>query len=119
MKQYFATDGYWSDGTVWVEDLNKPMAPDNPKRLPLRLDLRNHSPTGFAWGYGGSGPAQLALALCADALGDDRTALLIYQQFKFRVMGRLDKDKGWSMTQDSILKELRDLLTTTGGRHAV
>ena len=25
--------------------------------LPLRLDLYNHSPTGFEWGYGGSGPA--------------------------------------------------------------
>ena len=23
--------------------------------LPLRLDLFNHSPTGFSWGYGGSG----------------------------------------------------------------
>src|SRR5204863_5783137 len=23
----------------------------------------NHSPDGFAWGYGGSGPAQLALAI--------------------------------------------------------
>lgn len=23
----------------------------------------NHSPDGFNWGYGGSGPAQLALAL--------------------------------------------------------
>lgn len=22
-----------------------------------RLDLWNHSPTGFEWGYGGSGPA--------------------------------------------------------------
>lgn len=27
------------------------------------LAVRNHSPTGFAWGYGGSGPAQLALAV--------------------------------------------------------
>jgi len=26
--------------------------------------VRNHSPDGFAWGYGGSGPAQLALAIC-------------------------------------------------------
>jgi hypothetical protein len=42
------------------------------KPLPLRLDLFNHSPTGFSWGYGGSGPAQLAVALLADALGDDR-----------------------------------------------
>jgi hypothetical protein len=32
--------------------------------------LRN-SPTGFGWGYGGSGPAQLALALLADSLGDN------------------------------------------------
>ena len=28
--------------------------------------VRNHSPTGFAWGYGGSGPAQLALAILID-----------------------------------------------------
>jgi hypothetical protein len=42
------------------------------KPLPLRLDLFNHSPTGFSWGDGGSGPAQLAVALLADALGDDR-----------------------------------------------
>jgi hypothetical protein len=37
--------------------------------LPVRLDVTNHSPDGFEWGYGGSGPAQLALAMCIDALG--------------------------------------------------
>jgi Family of unknown function (DUF6166) len=37
--------------------------------LPLHLEIRNHSPTGFGWGYRGSGPAQLALALLADHLG--------------------------------------------------
>jgi len=26
------------------------------------LELVNHSPSGFEWGYGGSGPAQLALS---------------------------------------------------------
>src|SRR5439155_2970286 len=36
-----------------------------------RLDLRKHSVTGFEWGYGGSGPAQLALALLADHLAND------------------------------------------------
>ena len=30
---------------------------------PLSLAVRNHSPTGPAWGYDGSGPAQLALAI--------------------------------------------------------
>ena len=32
------------------------------RKLNPRLDLFNHSPTGFEWGYGGSGPAQTALA---------------------------------------------------------
>ena len=32
------------------------------RALDPRFDLWNHSPTGFEWGYGGSGPAQLALA---------------------------------------------------------
>ena len=35
------------------------------KPLGPRLDLFNHSPTGFEWGYFGSGPAQLALAIVA------------------------------------------------------
>ena len=37
------------------------------------LALPNHSPTGPAWGYGGSGPAQLALAILL-ALTDPETA---------------------------------------------
>ena len=53
-----------------------------------RLDLRDHSPTGFEWGYGGSGPAQLALALLADLLGD-AAAERRYHDFKFAVVARL------------------------------
>jgi hypothetical protein len=54
----------WVDyGDVWVEWEGKRM-----KKLPLRLDLRNHSPTGFAWGYGGSGPSQLSLAILSDVV---------------------------------------------------
>jgi hypothetical protein len=48
-----------------------------------RHDLRNHSPTGFSWGYSGSGPAQLSLALLADVLAHDEKALEHYQDFKF------------------------------------
>jgi hypothetical protein len=36
---------------------------------PLRHIVR-HSPTGMTWGYEGSGPADLALSLLVDALGD-------------------------------------------------
>jgi hypothetical protein len=66
--------------------------------LPLRLDLRNHSPTGVEWGYGGSGPAQLALALAADVLGDDDRAEDVYQRLKFKVIGSLPHE-GWVLTE--------------------
>lgn len=60
----------------------------NGKPLPLRLDLWNHSPTGFEFGYGGSGPAQLALAILADCCGDE-LALVFHQAFKWAVIARL------------------------------
>jgi len=71
--------------------------------LDRRLDLRNHSPDGFAWGYGGSGPAQLALAICADALGDDDRAIDIYQEFKFRVISELTTDGPFNMEESFVL----------------
>ena len=36
---------------------------DGVVALDPRLDLAEHSPTGLEWGYGGSGPAQLCVAL--------------------------------------------------------
>ncbi len=73
-------------------------------REPLdpRLDLRAHSHCGFNYGYAGSGPAQLALALLADALGDDERALRVYQTFKFKVVSRLKGDR-FELTRDDIL----------------
>ena len=73
-----------------------------------RLDLRNHSPTGFEWGYAGSSPAQLALAILADHLADDSAALRLYQDFKFSVIARLPRD-GWTLTSEDIERGLRDL----------
>ena len=61
---------------VWEDGKRRELAP--------RLDLRNHSPTGFAYGYSDSGPAQLALALLCDVLQDDERACRLYQQFKCR-----------------------------------
>jgi hypothetical protein len=74
--------------------------------LDPRLDLDNHSPTGFEWGYAGSGPAQLALALLADALGDDERALRFHQSFKFLVVARLPKAGPWTLTS----VEIRDIV---------
>jgi hypothetical protein len=70
--------------------------------LPLRLDLFNHSPTGFSWGYGGSGPAQLAVALLADALGDDDRAIRLHQCFKFKVVACWPEGERWWITAEQI-----------------
>lgn len=40
-----------------------------------------HSPDGFEWGYGGSGPADLALSMLTDAVGAE-LAERHYQRFK-------------------------------------
>lgn len=43
---------------------------DGTSESPL-LHIAWHSPSGMTWGYGGSGPADLALSLLVDALGDE------------------------------------------------
>src|SRR5262245_49842647 len=66
-------------------------------RLNPRFDLRNHSPTGFEWGYEGSGPAQLALAILCDVLHDDERACRLYQTFKRRVIAPLPQEGQWML----------------------
>jgi len=77
--------------------------------LPWRLDLRNHSPTGLNWGYGGSGPAQCSLAILADHLGDDRKALGFCQAFKWEVIARLPIGAAWELTSAQIDEALAAL----------
>ncbi len=59
--------------------------------LPACLDICNHSPSGFEWGYGGSGPAQLALAILC-AVTDVATAERLHNVFKAAVIANIDKD---------------------------
>ena len=83
----------------------------NGRPLNPRLDLYNHSPTGFEWGYSGSGPAQLALAILADHLADDRQALDMYQRFKWVVIAELPRKGSWALTDqviDQILQNIRN-----------
>jgi hypothetical protein len=73
----------------------------NGQPLNPRLDLCNHSPSGFEWGYAGSGPAQLALALLADYLGDDEEAIGWHQDFKSAVVAGLPHE-AWTLTEEEI-----------------
>lgn len=88
------------DNRVWVLTRTDRDLPPERSELDLRLEVRNHSPTGFAWGYGGSGPAQLALALLMDALSDQAMALSHYQEFKRDHVARWTNS--WSITAEEI-----------------
>jgi hypothetical protein len=74
--------------TVQVREDGQP-----PRFLDPRLDLCNHSPTGFEWGYPGSGPAQLALAILADFLGADTRAIALHQEFKWDHISQIAGDE--------------------------
>lgn len=76
--------------------------------LRFRRDLRCHSPTEFEWGYGGSGPAQLALAILADHLHNDEEALNLYQRFKWAVVAGLPRHY-WTLSSQEIDKALQTL----------
>lgn len=54
------------------------------------LKIVKHSPDGFNWGYGGSGPAQLALAILIRYV-DANTAQQYYHQFKFGFIATLPR----------------------------
>lgn len=88
------------ENRVWIETVIDRDHPPERAGLPLQLEVRNHSPSGFAWGYGGSGPAQLALALLMDALGDAGMALDHYQEFKRDHVARWEST--WSITAEDI-----------------
>ena len=70
-------DGDWETREVYIDG----------KRLDPRRSqaIWNHSPDGFNWGYSGSGPAQLALAILL-RVTDQVTAQRYHQRFKAEVV---------------------------------
>lgn len=86
------------DGAIVTVD-GRPLAP--------RHDLKVLSATGFEWTYEGAGPAQLALALLSDHLGDDAQALALYQRFMRGVIAELDNS--WELNSADIDRALAEL----------
>jgi len=76
---------------------------------PLRHFVR-HSPTGFEWGYLGSGCAELARCILldhyrveqADDPWTDDGLPVSYQAFKQDVIARLPRSGSWSLTSGEI-----------------
>ena len=99
--------GYRQRGCAIVEKYpgREPLTPDRS------LKLADHSPSGFEWGYRGSGPAQLALALLLDYTDDEDVALAEYMAFKDEVVSRLEcsgPKQRWRLTGHEIDAALRE-----------
>lgn len=98
---------------------------DGCKSYPLHHCM-HHSPDGFEFGYGGSGPADLALSILNDAYSNSSQAIHIlsgsvsrqawdwHQDFKwdFLATKQLDKDSVISITSETINKWLKEKLRT-------
>lgn len=75
MKIYFGVnDGTPGPQLIWVSPA------DGAKPYRLRHYVR-HSPDGFQWGYGGSGPSDAARCMLLDCC-DAATAERLYGRFK-------------------------------------
>lgn len=88
---------------------------DGLNRFPLaqRQEVINHSPDGFEWGYHGSGPAQLALAILVDFFGRDVTsATRLHQLFKQKVIARFGCSMPWSLTREEVSMHINNIRVT-------
>ena len=95
-KTSFRTDD--ADSRVMVREAG------GVHRLPLHKErgaAYPKSPDGHAWGYAGSGPAQLALDLLWEIYGSQPSPTL-YQRFKVAFVANLDQDAGWSISEERI-----------------
>jgi hypothetical protein len=70
------------------------------------LKIRNHSPDGFNWGYGGSGPAQSALAICLHIFQNQYVAEALYQSFKAEFVARWQPQ----LTSFEVMIDITDFL---------
>ena len=70
----------------------------------------NHSPDGFNWGYGGSGPSQLSLGLLYDVTGDKNMSLRYYHEFTWEQVASMP-DK-WKLEEKDIWKWLGSKVET-------
>jgi hypothetical protein len=94
------------------KDVDRVVVNGKGKTLDLEASLKvvNHSPTGFCWGYNGSGPAQLALAILLDHFnGDCERALSLYQDFKFNIIARLPIDEDFVLTDKQIESAITEI----------
>lgn len=89
----------------------------NGQPLPLCLDIINHSPTGFSYGYEGSGCAQLALAIMICEFGRDLELHPVsYQEFKRGIIAKFPQNKPFELTTSEVKAWIQNYLTNQENR---
>jgi len=69
-----------------------------PRAKALLRHYGCHSPTGFNWGYGGSGPSELAFMLLLDLGVSDERAWAAHHALVTNMLAGLDQDKPWTIS---------------------
>jgi len=103
-----------------IKDVDRIVVNGSGKTLDLEASLKivNHSPTGFCWGYLGSGPAQLAFAILLDHFNGDVTrAKGLYQEFHHMVTARLPMDEDFILTDEQIETAISKIDIARRGRN--
>lgn len=75
------------------------------------LHVCRHS-SGFEWGYKGSGPAQLAVALVMEVYGDEDLAKIVHHEVKTEIVAKLPER--WWMVHESQVREVVDKFVAKG-----
>lgn len=73
----------YKGGDIWIERITSGDAAGGVRTNVPRIEYK-HSPTGFNFGYAGSGPADFALNVMLMFCKSREDAHRIYQQFKFQ-----------------------------------
>lgn len=90
--------GNWSSRRVWVNGIE--ITPEWSQAV------WDHSPNGFCWGYSGSGPAQLALALLLHLSQDKDFSVKYHQQLKSELIAGLPQTD-FDIDTDKVISWIR------------
>ena len=91
---------------VLIIDENRSVRILKPERSQT---VKNHSPDGFNWGYTGSGPAQLALAILLEVINDEAKALAHYRDFERQAIAAIkSQETNWEIEENKILEWLAE-----------
>lgn len=88
LKKIHIFEGKAETREVWID--GQYLSPDYSQKC------FNHSPDGFNWGYMGSGPSQLALAIMLEFLSEHE-ALALYMQFKGEFVAKLPQGQDFKV----------------------